>query len=58
MTSPSNVTSAAGAAISLLGGPPCPGGWGPLNHVYFQLANLFYFLSYLAPAGLHGLLYL
>uniref|UniRef100_A0A0A9W0V2 Blood vessel epicardial substance n=1 Tax=Lygus hesperus TaxID=30085 RepID=A0A0A9W0V2_LYGHE len=52
MTSPGNVS-----AVTLLV-PPCSGGWAPLNHVYFQLANLFYFLSYLAPAGLHGLLYL
>ncbi|CAB0013423.1 unnamed protein product, partial [Nesidiocoris tenuis] len=29
MTSPSNVTSAAGAAISLLGGAPLPRGMGP-----------------------------
>uniref|UniRef100_A0A0N8BWS7 Popeye domain containing protein n=1 Tax=Daphnia magna TaxID=35525 RepID=A0A0N8BWS7_9CRUS len=32
--------------------------WLPLNHVYFQLANGFLFLSYLAPAGLYGLIYL
>lgn len=32
--------------------------WLPINHVYFQLANTFLFLSYLAPAGLYGLLYL
>lgn len=32
--------------------------WLPVNHVYFQLANTFLFLSYLAPAGLYGLLYL
>lgn len=32
--------------------------WLPINHVYFQLANSFLFLSYLAPAGLYGLLYL
>ena len=32
--------------------------WLPINHVYFQLANCFLFLSYLAPAGLYGLIYL
>lgn len=32
--------------------------WLPMNHVYFQLANTFLFLSYLAPAGLYGLIYL
>lgn len=32
--------------------------WLPVNHVYFQLANTFLFLSYLAPAGIYGLLYL
>ncbi|KAI9559318.1 hypothetical protein GHT06_016107 [Daphnia sinensis] len=32
--------------------------WQSLNHVYFQLANGFLFLSYLAPAGLYGLIYL
>lgn len=32
--------------------------WGPVNHVYFQLANTFFFLSYLAPNGLYGILYL
>jgi hypothetical protein len=32
--------------------------WKPVNHVYFQLANTFFFLSYLAPNGLYGILYL
>lgn len=32
--------------------------WGPVNHMYFQLANTFFFLSYLAPSGLYGLVYL
>jgi len=32
--------------------------WLPINHVYFQLANSFLLLSYFAPAGLYGLLYL
>ncbi|XP_068085384.1 blood vessel epicardial substance-A [Anabrus simplex] len=32
--------------------------WGPVNHVYFQLANTFFFLSYLAPNGMYGILYL
>lgn len=32
--------------------------WFPINHFYFQLANTCLFLSYLAPAGLWGLIYL
>lgn len=32
--------------------------WKQTNHVYFQLANTFFFLSYLAPTGLYGMLYL
>lgn len=32
--------------------------WLPINHFYFQLANTCLFLSYLAPAGLWGLIYL
>lgn len=32
--------------------------WGPVNHMYFQLANTFFFLSYLAPSGLYGMVYL
>ncbi|XP_069689833.1 popeye domain-containing protein 3-like isoform X1 [Periplaneta americana] len=32
--------------------------WKPVNHVYFQLANTFFFLSYLAPNGMYGILYL
>lgn len=32
--------------------------WGSVNHAYFQLANTFFFLSYLAPNGLYGILYL
>jgi hypothetical protein len=32
--------------------------WLPINHVYFQLANSFLFLSYFAPAGLKGLIFL
>lgn len=35
----------------------CPS-WLPTNHLLFQLANIFLFLSYMAPPGLHGLLYL
>ncbi|XP_026288166.1 blood vessel epicardial substance isoform X1 [Frankliniella occidentalis] len=35
----------------------CPQ-WCPVNHMYFQLANTFFFLSYLAPSGLYGLVYL
>ncbi|GAB6030387.1 hypothetical protein CHUAL_007265 [Chamberlinius hualienensis] len=30
----------------------------PVNHFYFQLANTFLFLSYLAPNGIYGILYL
>ena len=34
-------------------------GWSlSINHVYFQLANSFFLLSYLAPPGLFGLIYL
>ena len=36
----------------------CNGRWLPMNHLYFQLANLFLFLSYLAPNGIYGILYL
>lgn len=32
--------------------------WRDTNHIYFQLANTFFFLSYLAPNGLYGMLYL
>ncbi|XP_076044453.1 popeye domain-containing protein 3-like isoform X4 [Oratosquilla oratoria] len=32
--------------------------WLPVNHIYFQLANTFLFLSYLAPNGIYGILYL
>lgn len=32
--------------------------WLPINHIYFQLANIFLFLSYLAPNGIYGILYL
>lgn len=36
----------------------CHSGWLPTNHIMFQMANAFLFLSYLAPTGIHGLLYL
>lgn len=42
---------------SVLGVPVCLK-WEPVNHVYFQLANTFFFLSYLAPNGIYGILYL
>lgn len=32
--------------------------WNDLNHIYFQIANIFFFLSYLAPNGVYGMLYL
>ncbi|XP_064476212.1 blood vessel epicardial substance-B-like [Ornithodoros turicata] len=32
--------------------------WLPTNHILFQLANVFLLLSYLAPGGHYGLLYL
>lgn len=32
--------------------------WKDINHIYFQLANTFFFLSYLAPNGMYGMLYL
>ncbi|KAA0185410.1 hypothetical protein HAZT_HAZT004522 [Hyalella azteca] len=36
----------------------CENRWLPVNHIYFQLANVFLFLSYLAPNGIYGILYL
>lgn len=41
----------------LASGPICPS-WLPTNHLLFQLSNIFLFLSYMAPGGIHGLLYL
>ncbi|CAN7946211.1 unnamed protein product, partial [Ixodes hexagonus] len=35
----------------------CPS-WLPMNHIYFQIANIFFLLSYLAPSGPYCLLYL
>lgn len=32
--------------------------WFDLNHLYFQVANFFFLLSYLAPNGIYGMLYL
>lgn len=40
--------------VSLL----CLNKWLPTNHILFQVANAFLFLSCLAPFGIHGLLYL
>lgn len=60
------MSSAAGNASDLVHGHTmgsyfatavCPT-WLPTNHILFQLANIFLFLSYMAPAGLYGLLYL
>lgn len=42
---------------SIFGAPVCLK-WEPVNHIYFQLANTFFFLSYLAPNGMYGILYL
>ncbi|KAG8178965.1 hypothetical protein JTE90_013121 [Oedothorax gibbosus] len=36
----------------------CVGSWLPPNHLLFQIANVFLLLSYLAPVGTYGLLYL
>ena len=37
----------------------CPiGAWEPLNHVLFQLANAALLVSYLAPNGIYGILFL
>ncbi|XP_055945887.1 blood vessel epicardial substance-like [Argiope bruennichi] len=36
----------------------CLGQWLPPNHILFQIANACLFLSYLAPVGIYGLLYL
>eukprot|EP00092_Neocalanus_flemingeri_P001965 GFUD01002097.1.p1 GENE.GFUD01002097.1~~GFUD01002097.1.p1 ORF type:complete len:364 (+),score=117.22 GFUD01002097.1:214-1305(+) len=41
----------------LLYQPECPG-WVPLNHIYYQVANLFLLLSSLAPNCPGGLLFL
>ena len=41
----------------LLYQPQCPG-WVPLNHVYYQLANLLLLLSSLAPNTPYGFLFL
>lgn len=43
---------------SMLGTVPYCTQWTQVNHVYFQLANTFFFLSYLAPNGMYGILYL
>ncbi|XP_075227383.1 popeye domain-containing protein 3-like isoform X2 [Lycorma delicatula] len=43
---------------SMLGTVPYCTHWTQVNHVYFQLANTFFFLSYLAPNGMYGILYL
>jgi len=32
--------------------------WTQLNHVYFQIANVFLLLSYMASGGIHGMIYL
>ncbi|XP_035208156.1 blood vessel epicardial substance-like isoform X1 [Stegodyphus dumicola] len=48
-----NVSSSADFSWTL-----CFDQWLPPNHILFQLANAFLFLSYLAPVGIHGLLYL
>ena len=49
----SNSTTSSGEPAYL-----CDGRWMPVHHLYFQLANLFLFLSYLAPNGIYGILYL
>ena len=41
----------------LLYQPHCPG-WVPLNHVYYQVANLLLLLASLAPCSRHGFLFL
>ena len=41
----------------LLYQPQCPG-WVPLNHIYYQVANLLLLLSSLAPNTTYGFLFL
>ena len=41
----------------LLYQPQCPG-WVPLNHVYYQVSNLFLLLSSMAPNSQGGFLFL
>ncbi|KAK6636658.1 hypothetical protein RUM43_010320 [Polyplax serrata] len=53
----SGVTQNVSFIASIFGAPVCLK-WEPVNHVYFQLANTFFFLSYLAPNGVYGILYL
>uniref|UniRef100_A0A023G8D4 Putative conserved plasma membrane protein n=1 Tax=Amblyomma triste TaxID=251400 RepID=A0A023G8D4_AMBTT len=52
-----NATAVAFSAGSYFTTSVCPQ-WLDTNHLLFQLANIFLFLSYMAPAGLYGLLYL
>ncbi|KAK8788837.1 popeye domain-containing protein 1-like [Amblyomma americanum] len=52
-----NATVVAFSAGSYFATSVCPQ-WLDTNHLLFQLANIFLFLSYMAPAGLYGLLYL
>ncbi|XP_063233765.1 blood vessel epicardial substance [Bacillus rossius redtenbacheri] len=54
---PNGTTYNISLLSSVFGVTHCPQ-WGPVNHVYFQLANTFFFLSYLAPNGTYGILYL
>lgn len=53
-----NTTTNVSIISSVFGGVTYCTHWGPVNHGYFQLANTFFFLSYLAPNGLYGILYL
>lgn len=52
-----NSTDSSTIYTSIFSAKLC-GHWGELNHVYFQIANVFFFLSYLAPNGAYGMLYL
>lgn len=54
---PNSTTQNVSFITSIFGAPLCLK-WEPVNHIYFQLANTFFFLSYLAPNGIYGILYL
>ena len=51
-----NATVSWGDGVFLFDSPCLQ--WTPLNHVYFQLANFFLLMSYVAFGGIKGLIYL
>lgn len=52
------VTTQGASWLSFIGLGFCETQWIPVNHIVFQIANIFFFLSYLAPPGIHGLLFM